>query len=141
MTARAGRGFSLLEAIVALAVFSTAALALYGWLSTNVVGLGRAEARIDALRDARAGLAVVETINPMAEPRGSRDLDGLIVEWTSEEVVPRRSGTTATGLPSVFDLALYELEVTVRRGPRETYRFQVRRAGWESVRSSGLFDE
>lgn len=138
---RSSRGFSLLEAIVALTIFSAGALTLYGWLSVNVTSLGRAEARTDALRDARAGLALIETINPLAEPRGTRDIGALTIEWAARPVAERRTGATPVGRPSVFDLALYDVDVVVLREGSESYRFTVRRAGWESVRSSGLFDD
>lgn len=131
----AQRGFSLLEAIVALTVFSVCTVALYGWLATNVNALERVHARSSALRDSRAALAVLESVNPMLEPKGRRILPGdLEVRWASRVVQARRTGKAPSGQPLIFDVALYDLDVEVRRGGRELNRFTVRRAGWESVR-------
>lgn len=142
MTRGSGRrgqgGFSLLEAIVALTIFSMSAMALYGWLSVNVDALSRVEARGAAVRDGRTALAVLEAVNPMAEPEGSRTLPGeLEVRWSSRELRPRQSAKGPSGNTLVFDVALYELSVTVLRQKREVNRFTVRRAGWETVRSMG----
>ena len=143
MTARPRRrvsGFSLLEAIIALTIFSICAMALYGWLAINQSSLARVQERDAAVRDGRAALAALEAVNPMAEPQGSRKLPGeLEFRWTSTEIVPGAPGTGPSGNTLVFDLALYELDVEVLRSGREVNHFSVRRAGWETVRT--MFDE
>lgn len=128
------RGFTLLEAIVALTIFGMAALALYGWLGTNMIALGRVEATHSALADARTALEVVETVNPLLEPEGERELPGLTVRWTSRPLVERRSGKGPSGAITIFDLALFEMEVETWREGRRTWHFTLRRAGWEAVR-------
>lgn len=132
------RGFSLLEAIVALTVFSICAVALYGWLATNMRALGRVEAHHARVRDGRAALAVLESLNPMEAPRGERRLPGdLEVRWTSRALTPPRPGKGSGGNTLVFDLALYNVDVEVRRAGTETNRFTVRRAGWKTARTMG----
>lgn len=129
-------GFSLLEAIVALTIFSICAMALYGWLAVNQSALIRVQARDAAVREGRSALAVLEAVNPMAEPEGERKLPGdVVVRWTSTEAVARQPGTSSSGSMQVFDLALYDMDVRVLRGGRDVSRFSVRRAGWETVRT------
>lgn len=129
-------GFSLLEAIVALTIFSICAMALYGWLAVNQSALIRVQARDAAVREGRSALAVLETVNPMAEPTGERELPGdVVVRWTSTEIVERQPGTSSSGSQQVFDLALYEMDVRVLRAGRDINQFSVRRAGWETVRT------
>ena len=128
-------GFSLLEAIVAMVVMATALLALYSWLSASTLGVTRAQAQARALEDSRTALALMETINPLAEPSGRRQLGDIEVAWESTEVAPRRTGTTRSGRPSLFDVALYEVQVTVHRAGEPPHGFAVRRAGWEAVRT------
>lgn len=131
-------GFTLLEAIVALTIFSLSAMALYGWLSVNINALARVEARTTAVQDGRTALAVLEPVNPMKEPQGMRTLPGgLEVRWTSRTLRPRQSGKGPSGNTLVFDVALYELDVSVLRKGHEVNRFSVRRAGWETARSMG----
>ena len=135
---RRSQGFSLLEAIVALTVFSVCAVALYGWLATNMRALGRVEAQQARVRDGRAALAVLESVNPMEEPRGERRLPGeLAVRWTARELIRPKPGKGPGGNTLVFDLALYNVDVEVLRAGAETNRFTVRRAGWKTARTMG----
>ena len=132
---RAQAGFSLLEAIVALTIFSLCAMALYAWMSVNQTTLVRVQARDADVRDGRAALAALELVNPMADPSGRRALPGgLEVRWESSEIVPRAPGTGAAGGMLVFDMALYEMQVSALRQGRVVAAFTVRRAGWEAVR-------
>ncbi len=131
---RRQRGFTLLEAIVALTVFSICAMALYAWLATNVSALGRVEARTRGIDDGRAALAVLETVNPMDEPRGERTLPGgLVVRWDSEEL-QKRPGEGLSGNVLIFDLGLYDVHAQVLRDGALVQDFTVRRAGWTTAR-------
>jgi len=138
---RAQSGFSLLEAIVAMVVMATALLALYAWLSSSTLGLTRAQAQTRALADSRSALALVETINPMLEPSGQRRLGDIEVSWTTTPVVPRRTGLTRAGQPSLYDVALYDMEVSVRRDGGTEETFSLRRAGYEAVRTLSGIEE
>lgn len=129
------RGFTLLEAIVALVLMATTLISLYTWLAANTIAIGRAQASTAALIDARAGLALIDSVNPMQEPSGERELGPLTVRWTSEPVVEPQPGLSRAGLPTLFRIGLYRMSVDVMRGPRVVRTFDVRRAGWEQVQS------
>ncbi|KAF1686623.1 hypothetical protein B1992_06855 [Pseudoxanthomonas broegbernensis] len=131
-------GFTLLEAIVAMVIMATSLLALYSWLSTSTLALNRAQAQALALEDARAALALVEDINPMAEPDGERLAAPLAVRWRSRPLTERRPGLSRIGLPTQFDFILYRMDVEVLRDGRPMRRFDLRRAGWEVVRPPNL---
>jgi len=128
------QGFSLLEAIVALTIMATSLLALYAWLSTSTFALGRARASAQALQDARVAKAIVETINPMKDPTGSRDLPPLEIRWKSRPLTERRTGMSRAGTSTQFDFRLYEVDVEVLRSGTVVRDFSVRRAGWEAAR-------
>lgn len=126
-------GFTLLEAIVAMVVFSLGAFALYGWLSTNTITLQRISERRDVAEVRLSALDMMRLVNPMAQPSGRRQLDGLQVQWQARPVEPPKQGVTQVGLPTLFQLGLYEVDVRVLQGPRLVDRFLVRQVGYRQV--------
>ena len=110
------RGFSLLEAIVAMTILATLGLVLFDWMRQSLDGASRIRAehvRVEGLINAQALIAAV---NPAIEPEGERALGGLSVRWSSRLVAgpqplfgqqPER-GAAAEG----WQAALYEVTVS-----------------------------
>ncbi|HWS78712.1 MAG TPA: prepilin-type N-terminal cleavage/methylation domain-containing protein [Thermomonas sp.] len=132
---RAAHGFTLLEAIVALVVFSLGAFALYGWLSTNVITLNRIRERQQLEVAMHSALDLIRRSNPMETPTGQRKVGDFIVTWSSTPVEPPKSGVDQSGGPSIFLVGLYELDVRATRDGKELHAFRVRQAGWKQVRT------
>ena len=128
------KGFSLLEAIVALTIMATCLLALYAWLSTSTLALNRVRTNADALADARAAMAIIETVNPMAEPNGKRELPPLEIRWKSRPLTDLRLGMSPAGGATQFDFRLYMLDVEVLRDNHTAREFSVRKTGWVVTR-------
>ena len=127
------KGFSLLEAIVALVIFASVASALYAWVGVTLNSLNRVEAARQADEATAVALAWLETVNPMAQPEGEAAVGHYRVSWQAEAIAPELDGMTPEGGLSLFRVGLYELAVAVEGGA-EPVRFRVRRAGWEQVR-------
>lgn len=121
---------------MALAIFSLVGLALFSWLGSNLFALQRIEAKQKELADTRNALSLLETINPLLEPEGTRELGNLTMRWTSEPIVERRTGKGPSGGVTVFDLALFRMKVEIGRDGATRHEFEVTRAGWETVRTS-----
>jgi len=134
---RAQAGFSLLEAIVAMVVMSMAMLALYGWLSTSILGLTRAQDHALSLQDSRTALAIVDTINPVSEAAGQRQVGGLEISWNSTPIAEQRPARSRSGMPGLFEVALYQVNVEISRDGRSVRNFSLRKAGWVQVRALG----
>lgn len=133
-------GFSLLEAIVAMTIMATSLLALYAWLSTSTFALNRTQASALSLQDARTAKAVIEIINPMLEPAGTRQLPPLELRWKSQPLTERRKGMSRAGTQTQFDFQMYELEVEVLRDQKTVREFNVRKTGWEAARPINIDD-
>jgi len=133
MRHRRQHGFTLLEAIIALVIFSMGAFALYGWLSTNLHTLARVDAGRETLALQQAALDVVRTLNPMATPSGRREIADAVIEWDSELVEPARRGRSQVGGETLFELGLYQLDVRVLQGGHEVAQFPVRQVGYRQV--------
>lgn len=128
------RGFMLLEAIVALVIFSLVAMSLYAWQGTNIQAIQRAEAHARRNAATRSALAVIADVNPMLTPIGERPMGPDTVRWSAKALRPVRDGATAVGLPSLFNLGLYEMHVQVRSGHSVIADFDVRQVGYKQVR-------
>ena len=128
---RAQAGFTLLEAIVALVVFTMGALALYGWLSTNIITLDRIRARQQLELTMHSALDLIRRTNPMDTPVGERQVGDLKVSWISALLEPAKPNVVQSGRPGIFVVGLYEVSVRVSRNGQLLQTFQVRQVGWK----------
>ncbi|MFN7520968.1 MAG: prepilin-type N-terminal cleavage/methylation domain-containing protein [Lysobacteraceae bacterium] len=129
-------GFSLLEAIVAMTMFAMGAVALYALQAQSVRSLQRVAERQAYVAAVDAALPLVEDLNPMREPSGTRRVADLEVRWTSTPLEDPRPGRTAVGLESLFEVGLYAVDVEVRRNSEPRARFNLRRVGYRQVRQA-----
>lgn len=129
------RGFTLLEAIVAMVIFTLVASTLYAWQATNMLTIDRVASlarREQLIRDA---LGVLRAVNPMQNPRGTRRVGDLSVHWRAQPITPEVEGKSQIGSMSAYNLRLYVLDVEVRLRDRDALRFQVRQTGYKLVRA------
>jgi len=126
-------GFTLLEAIVALVIFASVGSALYAWIAVSLNGVTRVEASRQNDEAIQAGIAMLEHVNPMAQPQGRLSAGHYSIAWTSEAIVPAVEGLTPYGLVSLYQVGLWRMQVTVEGGD-EPVRFTTRKAGWRQVR-------
>ena len=131
-------GFTLLEAIVALVVFSLGAFALYGWLSTNTITLQRIIDRRELAEVRRSALDVMRLVNPMADPSGRRKIGVIEVQWQARLLEPAKQGVTQVGLPTLFQIGLYQVDVRILRGAETVDTFDMRQVGYRQVRQLEL---
>jgi len=142
------RGFTLLEAIVALVLLATTGTGLLVWLHTNVDSLHRIQQALVRQQAARNALAWVEMLNPMETPEGGVTVGMYRFEWTSQAMEPPKDGRTPYGGLSNFRVGLYQ--VTVRVYAQDTVSsasplllalVQARQLGYRQVRFPGREDE
>lgn len=129
-------GFTLLEAIVAMVVFSLGALALSGWMASNVIALGRVKALQEREQALASALDLIRRSNPMQQGEGYRQVGDLVVSWSAKLVEPARPAVSQSGTSGLYAVGLYVMDVRVVRGGEELQRFQVRQAGWRQVRAT-----
>lgn len=132
------RGFSLLEAVVALVILASAGWALFSWVNASVVSLRRVE---DANAQSAATINAVEymqTVNPMLRPQGEVDLGGYRIAWVAATVTAVLPGTDFQRGRSNYDLALYDTTVRAYRtdAAQPWFEFKLRQVGFKAVRKS-----
>ena len=109
------RGFGLLEALVALVLFSLVGLALFGWINTSLDAAARLLAREQVQHAQQLATAWAQTLAPAERPRGEAEPEpGWRVQWEARPLTPWTDGAPFPGgTGSLFRLRLYELEITV----------------------------
>ena len=135
---RRQRGFTLLEAIVALAILAAGGMALFAALSGALRSLERADAaaRLDTATE--NALALIESRNPMQEPEGEALIGDVRIAWRAVPVEPVREGLTDYLQPGLYDVGLYDVEVVLSREGRVERRITVRRVGYRQVRQQEI---
>ncbi|QCO67071.1 prepilin-type N-terminal cleavage/methylation domain-containing protein [Luteimonas yindakuii] len=129
------RGFSLLEAVVALAILAAAGLALFAAMSQSMQMVGRAEDSRTADAAMRNALAWVEQLNPTESPKGELQFPPYTVSWTSTLLEPARPSATGYLAPGLHDVGLHRLQLTLRRDGALIREFDVRKVGYRQVRA------
>lgn len=132
------RGFTLLETMVALVIFTGAAMALYGLFNTNLVALSRTYDVSRQMLAVRHSMEYLSSINPRTEGDGRVDLQGLDVVWTSRLLQPVRQSQTATGGQGYYEVGLYEIEFDISDRGRSLGTWRMRAVGYEKVREAEL---
>jgi len=124
------RGFSLLEAVVAMVLISGAGYALFGWINSNITSLNsirEANARADATQNI---LEYMNGVNPMLKPEGSASLGQYKVRWESKPITLPQDNTN-----SLYELALYDTLVKAENGRAPVwFEFHLRQVGYKKIR-------
>ena len=121
-------GFSVMETLVAVALLAIAILPLYAFqqtLADTAARLQTASALLDAQESA---LAVLQTIDPIAEPQGEMDLGEWRLSWESRELVSEQPADGYLG-SSIWGVGLYEINATLERGETR-HEMNFRRVAW-----------
>lgn len=128
------RGFSLLEAIVALTILAAVGMALFAAMHQSVQMVARAERSRVADSAMRNAMAWVETINPAETPRGEERLGDVIMRWEAEPIEPPRDAMTGYLQAGLYQVGLYDLRVQLLLDGQPLTETHVRRVGYKQVR-------
>jgi general secretion pathway protein I len=128
------QGFTLLEAVVALALIAAAALPLYAFFSRSLDGLYRAA---EANRESQASLtaiAFLSGLNPMERPDGEDVLGPLRLRWKSRELVPAMDSIGYPRGMGLYQVALYEVTGEIMEQGRVRSTVSIRLIGHRRAR-------
>ena len=125
------RGFTLLEAVVAMVLISGAGSALFAWINSELGALSRVQqsnARAEAMVNA---VEFMHTVNPMLAPEGKVPFAAYNLVWKAKAVTAVQDAANF----GLYQLALYDNYVTVQQtdGTR-WFDFTLRQVGYKKVR-------
>lgn len=131
------RGFSLLEAMVALVVLSSAGMVLFSWINASIVSLRRVEdANVRSAATINA-LEFMQSVNPMLRPQGSMDLGAYELRWQSRELTTPLDGADYPRGIGPFQIALYDTTVSLHQhGGAYWFEFNLQQVGHRRVRTA-----
>ncbi|WP_306017371.1 hypothetical protein [Oceanicaulis sp. MMSF_3324] len=126
-----------METLVAIALLAIAVIPLYAFQQTLANTAARLQTASELLDAQESALAVLQTIDPIAQPSGEMDLGEWRLSWQSRELASERPADGFLG-NSIWGVGLYEIDATLERGDtRHEIRF--RRTGWVQVRDPVRF--
>lgn len=129
------RGFTLLEAIVALTLISSAGMALFAWVNSNIATLSRVEQSSQRVAATRNALQFMQTVNPMLAPSGEETLGEYRIRWQAEPVTDTVDGANFPYGISLYQFALYDTRIEVRGAPQKPdFTLELRQVGYKRVR-------
>lgn len=139
MKRTAQRGFSLLEAVVAMVLISGAGYALFGWINSNIMALNRIHETNTRSAATQNILEYMDSINPMLKPEGNAVLGNYKIRWTAKPITLIQDGSAYPMGISLFQLALYDTVVEVETGEKiPWFDFHLRQVGYKKVRVLSL---
>ena len=133
------RGFTLLEAIVALVLISTAGLALFDWINNSIQSLGRIEAANARNNAIENTIEYMQSINPMERPSGTANFGAYQIDWKSDQITPTQDGSNYPQGTSLFQLALYSTTIHAKNSTDpHWFNVTLKLAGYKKTRQLTL---
>jgi general secretion pathway protein I len=130
------RGFSLLEAVVAMVILASTGWALLAWINSSIASLGRIEESNARSMATANALEYMQTVNPMTRPQGRVRLGSISIAWNARPLTPVIDGSNFPRGTSLYQLALYETVVRAFRGDEldPWLEFRMKQVGHRQVR-------
>lgn len=113
------KGFTLLEAIVAMVIISVLSMSLYGWLNVSYVSSTRAVNTLEKSDVLKSAQAFMQAVNPMEQPKGVYQIGDYFIRWSSEPIT-NVTPAYVNSRPSLFDVALFEVKVDLLKGTTDS---------------------
>ncbi|WP_428151651.1 PulJ/GspJ family protein [Brevundimonas sp.] len=134
--ARVRTGFTLIEALVALAIAAMTMTAIFQLQIQMAQGQRRAQAVLQQVAVQENALALIRDINFMDRPTGEFVVPGAeAIRWsaTPKGAAKRNIGPGATGR---YEVQLYEVTIRIERpGGRNPPDMTIERMGWRRLDS------
>ena len=125
------KGFTLIEAIVALVLISLTGMAIFQWLNQSMANLRVLEREQSTTLTVQNALAYIKTINPMENPTGKAQVGNMQLEWESDLLEEPTKDMTQKGSITQYTFGLYQMDVTLTQTNQPKFQFSVRQVGYK----------
>jgi len=127
-------GFTLLETIVALVIFSGTAMALADLLNTNLNTLRRVHEVTQQIPAVNNAIAQLRAMNLQSEQVGEFLQNGHTVSWQAKLLEPTRDSQNRAGFQGYHRVGLYQIDFQILDGGLLVGEYKIRVVGFEAVR-------
>lgn len=110
------RGFTLLEAIIAIAVLAVGASGLYAWVNTNLKTLQRVDVVTERASLITSATELMQAIDPYEQPEGRVMLGESTISWRTAKPAYEASMRTRDGAVGVNGMGLVRATVEIHSG-------------------------
>lgn len=128
-------GFTLLETIVALVIFSGSAMALADLLNTNLKTLGRVQEVTQQIPVVKNAVALLRGMNLESEQGGEFLQNGHTIVWQASLMEPYRDSQLRGGFQGYHRVGLYQVDFQILYDGRQVGEYELRVVGFETVRA------
>jgi prepilin-type N-terminal cleavage/methylation domain-containing protein len=131
-------GFTLIEAIVALVILSTALSALFSLVNTDLISLRRAEAVVASQNALQESIRQIKLLPLSNGAAGQLTVSGHAVNWQAKLVEPVAYGRGPRGGVGVYDHGLYEVTIALASDSSGAGTWSTRISQYKKVRSLAI---
>ena len=123
------KGFTLIEAIVALVILSGAMLVTFAWTDNVLRQSEKIVHRVDAHKILKNFLADLDSIDEIKVGEKFTQHENYSLMWKTE-LVDEAPGVLSNGVKSNFDLSLFSVYIEIRRGGEMIAIYNTRKTGF-----------
>jgi general secretion pathway protein I len=129
------QGFTLLEAVIAMAIFSIGATALYAWVNTSMITLARADQVTQRVSAVESAIEFMGMVDPELQPQGMSVIGGLGIQWVFHTPQYTADVLDEQNQKTINQAAIYLSTVTLFQKNKQIYQFQMSLIGVKKVRT------
>jgi general secretion pathway protein I len=131
MILSSNKGFSLLEAIVAITMIATFGLAIFSWINGLLISVTKIERNYAQDSISRNAVEYLSDINIMEHPNGKVELGRYNMTWIATPIEPIKAGKSTSGTPNDFTLGLYSTQVEIAENGLQPIKIELRLVGYK----------
>lgn len=127
-------GFSVLEAMIAMAILAAGFLPLL-ILQAKFIEVSEKIEQVDIRSMASKQAAeLISIANLDKTPSGTKKFSNFTITWVAEPAVKNKYVRSSSGLPGKFTASLYNVSINITYSFGQSETFQMRGLGWTKTR-------
>jgi general secretion pathway protein I len=131
---RTQRAFTLLEAVIALAIFAMGATALYGWVNSNLFTLSRADQITQRASAVESAIEYMSMVDPELQPQGETLIGSLRISWRTAPPTYSADVLDEQNQKTINRASIYPATIVLMRDGKTFYQFEMSLLGVKKVR-------